>query len=201
MHFNNNQIILNVFFSFNRFTGSGIGTLTFGPVLQYILQRYGLAISLRILSGVTLLLLVVALTYKPFRSPLEELFEVKRQPATFFDLSIWQNKAFCVYTAAVALFMLGYFIPYVHLVGSPHCFIPIPLGAPIVLFPPFLWEQPSFCLRHLGAAIVFSLSSPGNSHRFVSSLPLLKQPSFYLLPLGAAIVLSPSPREQLPHEK
>ncbi|KAJ7384293.1 hypothetical protein OS493_022930 [Desmophyllum pertusum] len=61
---------------FSRSTGSGIGTLTFGPVLQYILQRYGLAISLRILSGVSLLLLVAALTYKPFRSPLEELFEV-----------------------------------------------------------------------------------------------------------------------------
>ena len=117
MHLSANQNTLNI--SFNCFTGSGIGTLTFGPVLQHILQRYGLAISLRILSGVTLLLLVVALTYKPFRSPLEELFEVKRQPAPFFDLSIWQNKAFCVYTAAVSLFMLGYFIPYVHLVSSP----------------------------------------------------------------------------------
>ena len=98
--------------------GSGIGTLTFGPVLQYILQRYGLATSLRILSGVSALLLLVALTYKPFRSPLEELFEVKRQPRPCFDMSIWQNKAFCVYTAAVSLFMLGYFIPYVHLVGN-----------------------------------------------------------------------------------
>ena len=154
---------------FNPFTGSGIGTLTFGPVLQYILQRYGLAISLRILSGVTLLLLVVALTYKPFRSPLEELFEVKRQPAPFFDLSIWQNKAFCVYTAAVALFMLGYFIPYVHLVGSSHCSIPIPLDAPprpIILFPPFPGEYPSICLLH-----------PGNSHRFVSA------PGVAMLPL------------------
>jgi len=151
------KILTPLMFFFNRFTGSGIGTLTFGPVLQYILERYGLAISLRILSGVTLLLLVVALTYKPFRSPIEEMFEVKRQPAPFFDLSIWQNKAFCVYTAAVALFMLGYFIPYVHLVGSPHCFIPIPLGGPVVLFPPFLSVQPSL-----------SLLQPGSSHRFVS---------------------------------
>lgn len=99
-------------------TGSGIGTLTFGPVLQYILQRYGLSTSLRILSGVSLLLLLAALTYRPFRSPLEELFEVKRQPRPFFDFSVWQNKAFCVYTAAVAIFMLGYFIPYVHLVSK-----------------------------------------------------------------------------------
>lgn len=104
-------------FFFLRSAGSGIGTLTFGPVLQYILQRYGLAISLRILSGVSLLLLFAALTYKPYRSPLEELFEVKRQPGPFLDLSIWQNKAFCVYTLAVAVFMLGYFIPYVHLVS------------------------------------------------------------------------------------
>ena len=151
------KILTQLMFFFNRFTGSGIGTLTFGPVLQYILERYGLAISLRILSGVTLLLLVVALTYKSFRSPLEEMFEIKRQPAPFFDLSIWQNKAFCVYTAAVALFMLGYFIPYVHLVGSPRCFIPIPLGGPVVLFPPFLSEQPSI-----------SLLQPRSSHRFVS---------------------------------
>lgn len=123
------------------------------------------------------MLLVVALTYKPFRSPLEELFEVKRQPAPFFDLSIWQNKAFCVYTAAVALFMLGYFIPYVHLVGSSHCFIPIPLGAPIVLFPPFHGEQPSICPLH-----------PGSSHRFVSRT---RGSHVSSLPLGTAIVLSP----------
>ena len=70
------------------------------------------------LSGVSLLLLLAALTYRPFRSPLEELFEVKRQPRPFFDFSVWQNKAFCVYTAAVAIFMLGYFIPYVHLVSK-----------------------------------------------------------------------------------
>ena len=99
-------------------TGSGIGTLTFGPVLQHILQRYGLATSLRILSGVSVLLMLTALTYKSFRTPLEDLFEVRRQPGPFFDLGIWQNKAFCVYTGAVSLFMLGYFIPYVHLVGS-----------------------------------------------------------------------------------
>lgn len=146
MHLSANQNTLNI--SFNCFTGSGIGTLTFGPVLQYFLQRYGLAISLRILSGVTLLLLVVSLTYRPFRSPLEELFEVKRQPAPFFDLSIWQNKAFCVYTAAVSLFMLGYFIPYVHLVSSPQCFIP-PLYEPPSCFLPF----------------------PGKSHCFVTFSP------------------------------
>ena len=103
------------------FTGSGIGTLAFGPVLQHILQRYGLVTSLRILSGVSVLLPLTSLTYKTFRSPLEDLFEIKKQPGPFFDLSVWQNKAFCVYTGAVALFMLGYFIPYVHLVGKlPH---------------------------------------------------------------------------------
>ena len=99
-------------------SGSGIGTLTFGPVLQHILHRYGLATSLRILSGVTVLLMLTALTYKPLRSPLEELFEVRRHQGSFIDMTIWRNKAFCVYTAAVSLFMLGYFIPYVHLVGG-----------------------------------------------------------------------------------
>lgn len=144
-------------------TGSGIGTLTFGPVLQYILQRYGLAISLRILSGVSLLLLVVALTYKPFRSPLEELFEVKRQPAPFFDLSIWQNKAFCVYTAAVALFMLGYFIPYVHLVGSLHRFVLSPPGSlhDFISSPP--GSLHSFVSSPLGAAIVLSPPTLGGT--------------------------------------
>ena len=116
----------------------------------------------------------MALTYKPFRSPLEELFEVKRQPAPFFDLSIWQNKAFCVYTAAVALFMLGYFIPYVHLVGSPHSFIRIPLGTPIILFPPFPWEHPSICLLHPGSSHLRHLGQPCSTFSLgtaISSLP------------------------------
>lgn len=71
--------------------------------------------------------MVTALAYKQHRSPLEELFEVKRQQGPFFDMTIWQNKAFCVYTGAISVFMLGYFIPYVHLVGviflsaSPVC--------------------------------------------------------------------------------
>lgn len=171
MHLSANQNTLNI--SFNCFTGSGIGTLTFGPVLQYILQRYGLAISLRILSGVTLLLLVVALSYKPFRSPLEELFEVKRQPAPFFDFSIWQNRAFCVYTAAVSLFMLGYFIPYVHLVSSPQCFISpppptpmsphrvssLPLGKAIVLSPFHLGPFPILPSRPLQNSLEINLLS------------------------------------------
>ena len=111
------------------FTGSGIGTLAFGPVLQHILQRYGLVTSLRILSGVSVLLPLTSLTYKTFRSPLEDLFEIKKQPGPFFDLSVWQNKAFCVYTGAVALFMLGYFIPHVHLV-SKLSHIPMSFSSP-----------------------------------------------------------------------
>ena len=122
----------------------------------------------------TLLLPVVALTYKPFRSPLEELFEVKRQPAPFFDLSIWQNKAFCVYTAAVALFMLGYFIPYVHLVGSRHCSMPLPLGTPFALFPPSPGSGHRFVPFALGAAIVLSAAHGATTfpHSHLLSAPI-----------------------------
>lgn len=98
------------------FPGSGFGTMTFGPLLQFLLKKYGLTVTLRILSAITILLVVASLTYKRFRSPLEQIYNIKRTPAPFCDVRVWKNKAFVLYTAAVSLFMLGYFIPYVHMV-------------------------------------------------------------------------------------
>ena len=77
----------------------------------------GLATTLRILAGVMSVLMATSLCYKPFRSPLEQLYDIKRVPGPFLDLRVWKNKAFVIYTVAVSLFMLGYFIPYVHIVS------------------------------------------------------------------------------------
>ncbi|XP_032231462.2 monocarboxylate transporter 10 isoform X2 [Nematostella vectensis] len=93
---------------------SGVGTLTFGPLLQYLLKTYGFSSTLRILSGVMTLLLAASLTYKRFESPLQFCTNQKK---TFLDLTLWFNKAFITYTIAVTLFMLGYFFPYVHMVS------------------------------------------------------------------------------------
>ncbi|EDO35653.1 predicted protein, partial [Nematostella vectensis] len=94
--------------------GNGVGTLTFGPLLQYLLKTYGFSSTLRILSGVMTLLLAASLTYKRFESPLQFCTNQKK---TFLDLTLWFNKAFITYTIAVTLFMLGYFFPYVHMVS------------------------------------------------------------------------------------
>lgn len=97
-------------------SGSGFGTLTFGPLLQFLLKKCGLTTTLRILSAIMSLLALASLTFKRFSSPLEQMFNMKRTPAPFSDMKIWKNKAFVLYAAAVSLFMLGYFIPYVHVV-------------------------------------------------------------------------------------
>ena len=125
------------------YTGSGLGTLTIGPVLQHFSENSGLATSLRVLSAFAAVLLLAAMAYKPFRSPLMDMYNIKRTPAPFVDLQVWRNKAFLVYTLAVLIFMVGYFIPFVHLVSKTSC----PFWEHVIMIPSVFFEDSS--LGHL----------------------------------------------------
>ena len=100
-------------------SGSGVGSLVAGPVINYLLQSVGWKNSMRILSGFANVLWIAALLFKP-RNIHHDL-EMKKY-TKLFDTSIWRNKAYVLWVTTVALFQFGYLVPFVHLVS---CGFPI----------------------------------------------------------------------------
>ena len=96
-------------------SGSGVGSLVAGPVINYLLQTVGWKNSMRILSGIALVLWMAALLFKP-RESHQDIME-RKMNSKLFDTSIWKNKAYFLWVSTVALFQFGYLVPFVHLVS------------------------------------------------------------------------------------
>ncbi len=120
-YFDNRLALVNGLVS----SGSGLGTLVISPFSQFILSKVGLFHSLRILALIHVLAFICGLSYKPVKEefarrqsrncpkrPVEGKSEKKDT-----RMSIWRDKAYVAWTIALSTFMLGYFVPFVHLVG------------------------------------------------------------------------------------
>lgn len=94
-------------------SGSGVGSLVTGPVINYLLSTTGWQNSMRILSGFAVLLWVAAFLYRPNT----RIDRSRKKRAKLFDSRIWKNKAYVVWVASVSIFQFGYLIPFVHLVS------------------------------------------------------------------------------------
>ena len=100
-------------------SGSGIGTLVMGPVMNNLLKVLGWRDTLRVYSGVSAIIFLSALLYRPINSSaVQHDQNDKKEPgkAKFIDFSIFKNKAYIAWCVALAIFILGYFVPFVHLV-------------------------------------------------------------------------------------
>lgn len=102
--------------------GSGVGTIAMGPVMQLTVNHLGWANSTRVLAGVLCLCTIGSLLYRvPSQTDKEaekavEETENRKRPR-MFDFSVFKNKAFLVWCIALSAFMMGYFVPFVHLVS------------------------------------------------------------------------------------
>lgn len=99
-------------------SGSGVGSLVAGPVINYLLQSVGWKNSMRILSGFANVLWIAAVLFRPRAIRCDDA-ETK-EDTKLFDTSIWRNKAYVLWVTTVALFQFGYLIPFVHLVSHVH---------------------------------------------------------------------------------
>jgi len=95
--------------------GSAVGALVMGPTINMLLERFGWRNTMRIIGGVACAMVLAALTYRPPPVKSEVNFEQKRKKIV--DISVWKNKGFVVWAFALAIFNLGYFVPYVYLVS------------------------------------------------------------------------------------
>ncbi|XP_072905102.1 monocarboxylate transporter 13-like [Hemitrygon akajei] len=112
------------------FTGGGIASFLFPPLFQFLIDEYFWRGALLILSAIMLNFCVCAALLRPIRlqedhadSPSEHS-ENGAGSAGFwdkvtsaFDLTLILHRGFVVYTLAVTLITVGFFVPYFHLVA------------------------------------------------------------------------------------
>lgn len=98
-----------------------------GPIMQLAVNRLGWANSTRVLAGMLSLCTIGSLLYRvPYQNnkTAEKVErEEKPQRPPIFDISVFWNKAFLVWCISLSTFMMGYFVPFVHLV-SDYIFFP-----------------------------------------------------------------------------
>ena len=92
--------------------GAAIGTLAYGPFIQTLSSKYGLAVTFRILAGVQSLMFLSALTFRPVESEKAQLNRKK-----MCDFAIFRNRGYAIWVAALCIFMLVFLVPFVHLVS------------------------------------------------------------------------------------
>ena len=95
--------------------GSAVGALVMGPTINLLLERVGWRNTMRIIGGVACAMVLAALTYRP--PPVEREVNFEQKKKKIIDISVWKNKGFVVWSLALAIFTLGYFVPYVYLVS------------------------------------------------------------------------------------
>ncbi|KAL9965736.1 hypothetical protein ACROYT_G029578 [Oculina patagonica] len=93
--------------------GSAVGALVMGPTINMLLESVGWRNTMRFLGGVSCVMVLAALTYRPAPVKREVNFEKKKKK--LIDISVWKNKGFVVWALALGIFNLGYFVPYVYL--------------------------------------------------------------------------------------
>ena len=135
-------------------SGSGLGTLVMSSSMQFILQRVGLFHSLRILALINALTFICALTFKPVAKRYVGLQRELHHPSKYQKenkngkmRSIWKEKSYIAWIAAISTFTLGYFVPLLYLVSSFY-FILFFLSR--LLFLAFSANLGLLCLPHPG---------------------------------------------------
>ncbi|KAI9560776.1 hypothetical protein GHT06_011728 [Daphnia sinensis] len=121
--------------------GSSVFTFTLPFFLECILGL-GLEATLQILAGMMGLLMICALTFVPRLTPpvneettanVEGSAGCSRLWKKYINFSIWKKKKYVIWAIAIPIAMLGYFVPYVHLVSYVKDVLPEADGKVLVL--------------------------------------------------------------------
>ena len=98
--------------------GGAVGGSVLNPTMQQLVIHLGLANMFRVLSVAFLLLSGFSVVYRPRRNgkPHDDVAQPEKKPA--FAWEILKNKTFLMWIAVVFIFMLGYMVPFVHLVSE-----------------------------------------------------------------------------------
>ena len=94
--------------------GGAIGGIILSPSLRVLFLKLGVHHTFIALGALSFLLILCAFVFRPVRTATL----VQRRKT--FDCTILRNKSYLVYAFSTSVFMLGYLVPYVHLVSIQH---------------------------------------------------------------------------------
>ena len=97
--------------------GSGVGTIVIGPSVQAFFQYLGVSNTFLAMAGIFVSIIICGASFRPVKAKYRVEPGGERN-TKFFDWSIFANKGYLVWTLSLATFMLGYFVPFVHLVSG-----------------------------------------------------------------------------------
>ena len=108
-----------------------------GPLLQVLLSATGWRNTLRIFAGLLLIPTLAALAYclPENRNKKEKEANLPKPNIKIVDFTVLQNPAFIILCVAMSTFMLGYFVPFIHLVSRQTIHIETATNRiPVVIF-------------------------------------------------------------------
>ncbi|CAG0903984.1 unnamed protein product [Darwinula stevensoni] len=116
-------VILNHYFSRRRgmvnglvSAGSSVFTILMPFLLGNAISGLGLANTFRLLSGFTLIMVLCSTSFRPQLGRCRSMQEDTRGLRMWFRTRIWRDLRFIIWIVSMPLGLLGYFVPYVHLV-------------------------------------------------------------------------------------
>lgn len=99
-----------------------MGTIAMGPLMQLAVNYLGWSHAARVFGGILSLCTIGSLLYKLPSQTGKEVEKAVEEPIRkkppMFDFTIFKNKAFLIYCLSLSAFMMGYFVPFVHLVST-----------------------------------------------------------------------------------
>lgn len=102
--------------------GSSIFTMILPKVLSWLLREYGLHGTFFILGSFTMIVIVAALIYKPRLAPPPPPKRIPGQSncgmqlSSLINVDNWKRRRYVVWALSMPICLLGYFVPYVHMV-------------------------------------------------------------------------------------
>lgn len=100
--------------------GSSVFTVIMPPVMDAMIDNYGLESMFRVLAIFTFGVALCGLLFKPtplmvFKKPIREDDSVKSLLSSIVNIEIWRNKKYRYWALSMPVALFGYFVPYVHI--------------------------------------------------------------------------------------
>lgn len=96
--------------------GSSVFTVIFPPLMEYMIECYGLDGMFLLLAIFVFGLVLCAATFKPFRNkPVNSKRGCKSLCRIIFGAELWKRKPYKLWAICIPIAMFGYFVPYVHM--------------------------------------------------------------------------------------
>ncbi|XP_055904897.1 monocarboxylate transporter 10-like isoform X2 [Eupeodes corollae] len=96
-------------------TGASIFTVIMAPILSYILNTYDFRIALQVLAVCFCFLIVSAFVYGPMECPAAKEPDQNSNSNPTFNVDIWKERSYIIWTLSCALALSGYYVSYVHM--------------------------------------------------------------------------------------